>query len=203
MGIIIDLIIIAFIALSVFLGYKKGLVSLAIGACTFIIALAVTLILYKPVGNLIINTTGIDEMLQNTILEKVSEVMTEDSTQTNELIESAKNGLLPETSKTLANNIVYGGVMLILFVASKLVLRFVKAVANLIAKLPVINQFNKLGGALYGILRGALIVYVILLVISFIGTVNPTNSLHTNINETTIAKVMYENNVIDIFLNQI
>lgn len=199
MGIIIDLMIVVFILLSVFLGYKKGLVSLAIGACTFIIALAVTLILYKPVGNLIINTTGIDEMLQNTILEKVNEVMAEDSTQTNQLIESAKNGLLPETSKTLANNIVYGGVMIILFVASKIVLRFVKAVANLIAKLPIINQFNKLGGALYGILRGALIVYVILMVISVIGTVNPKNSLHNSINETSLAKAMYENNVLNVF----
>mgnify|MGYP003319333125 CR=1 FL=1 len=93
MGIIIDLIIIAFIALSVFLGYKKGIVNLAIGACTFIIALVVTLILYKPVGNLIINTTGIDEMLQNTILEKVNEVMAVDSEQTNQLIESAKLAL--------------------------------------------------------------------------------------------------------------
>ena len=91
MGIIIDLVIVGIILLSVFLGYRKGLVSLAIGACTFIIALVVTLILYKPVGNLIISTTGIDEMLQNTILEKVNEVMSQDTDQTNQLIESAKN----------------------------------------------------------------------------------------------------------------
>lgn len=200
MGIIVDLIIVAIIALSVFLGYRKGLVSLAIGACTFIIALAVTLILYRPVGNLIINTTGIDEMLQNTILEKVNEVMEQDTNQTNQLIESAKNGLLPETSKTLANNIVYGGVMLILFIGTKLALRLVKAIANLIAKLPIISQFNKLGGALYGILRGALLVYVVLMIISIIGTVNPNNVLHKDINESTLGKLMYENNIINAFL---
>ena len=201
MGIIVDLIIVAIIALSVFLGYRKGLVSLAIGACTFIIALAVTLILYRPVGNLVINTTGIDEMLQNTILEKVNEVMAQDTVQTNQLIESAKNGLLPETSKTLANNIVYVGVMIILFIGAKLALRLVKAIANLIAKLPIINQFNKLGGALYGILRGALLIYVVLMIITIIGTVNPNNVLHKNINDSTLGKVMYENNVLNMLFN--
>lgn len=199
MGIIIDLIIIAFILLSIFLGYRKGLVSLAIGACTFIIALVVTLILYKPVGNLVINTTGIDEMIQNTILEKVNDVIAEDSETSNQLIESAKNGLLPETSKTLANNIVYGGVMLILFIGAKIALRLVKAIANLIAKLPIISQFNKLGGALYGLLRGALLVYVVLMIIAIIGTVNPKNVVHKNLNESTLGKTMYENNILNMF----
>lgn len=199
MGIIIDLIIIAFILLSIFLGYRKGLVSLAIGACTFIIALVVTLILYKPVGNLVINTTGIDEMIQNTILEKVNDVIAEDSETSNQLIESAKNGLLPETSKTLANNIVYGGVMLILFIGAKIALRLVKAIANLIAKLPIISQFNKLGGALYGLLRGALLVYVVLMIIAIIGTVNPKNVVHQNLNESTLGKTMYENNILNMF----
>lgn len=200
MGIIIDLVIVGIILLSVFLGYRKGLVSLAIGACTFIIALVVTLILYKPVGNLIISTTGIDEMLQNTILEKVNEVMSQDTAQTNQLIESAKNGLLPETSKTLANNIVYGGVMLILFIGAKIALRLVKAIANLIAKLPIISQFNKLGGALYGILRGTLLIYAVLMIISVAGAINPKNVLHENVNQSTLGKVMYENNVLNIFL---
>lgn len=200
MGIIIDLVIVGIILLSVFLGYRKGLVSLAIGACTFIIALVVTLILYKPVGNLIISTTGIDEMLQNTILEKVNEVMSQDTAQTNQLIESAKNGLLPETSKTLANNIVYGGVMLILFIGAKIALRLVKAIANLIAKLPIISQFNKLGGALYGILRGTLLIYAVLMIISVAGAINPKNVLHENVSQSTLGKVMYENNVLNIFL---
>lgn len=72
MGIIIDICIVVFILLSIFLGYKKGLVSLAIGACAFIIAFAITFILYKPTGNLVINTTSIDETIQNVILEKVT-----------------------------------------------------------------------------------------------------------------------------------
>ena len=125
--------------------------------------------------------------------------MQEDSEETSKLIESAKNGVLPETAKNLANNIVYGGVMVILFVGSRIALRFVSAIANLVAKLPVINQFNKIGGALYGLLRGCLLIYAILMIISILGTVNPKNSLHQSINETSLGKTMYENNVLNVF----
>ncbi len=125
--------------------------------------------------------------------------MQEDSEETSKLIESAKNGMLPETAKNLADNIVYGGVMAILFIGSRIALRFVSAIANLVAKLPVINQFNKIGGALYGLLRGCLLIYAILMIISILGTVNPKNSLHQSINETSLGKTMYENNVLNVF----
>ena len=73
MGIVVDLIIIAIIALSAFLGYRKGLVVLAIKLCAFIIAIAITFVIYKPVANVIINVTGIDETIENAILEKAME----------------------------------------------------------------------------------------------------------------------------------
>ena len=43
MGIIIDLVIILFILASVFFGYKKGLISLGINLCAFVIAIVITI----------------------------------------------------------------------------------------------------------------------------------------------------------------
>ena len=60
---VVDLIIIAIVALSTFLAYKKGLVNLAIGLCAFVISIAITVILYQPISNLVINVTSIDEMI--------------------------------------------------------------------------------------------------------------------------------------------
>ena len=70
MGVIVDIIIIAIIALSVFLGYRKGLIALAIQLCAVIIALVATLVLYKPISALIIDNTSLDENIQNAIIEK-------------------------------------------------------------------------------------------------------------------------------------
>ena len=75
MGVIVDLIIIAIVALSTYLAYKKGLVALAIKLCAVVISIVITLLLYKPVSNLIINTTSIDETIQNAILEKATDVI--------------------------------------------------------------------------------------------------------------------------------
>lgn len=201
MGIIVDIILIAFLILSIFLGYKKGLAALAIKLCAFIIAIVITFILYRPIGNLIINTTSIDESIEDSIYNKVTEMIQKDDNNelTSDLIESAKQGMLPEASRELAINVVYGGTLIILFVIIRIALIFVSALANLIAKLPIIKQFNELGGAIYGLLRGAIILYAILLIISFVGELSPKNMATQAINESTIGKIMYENNIFNVF----
>ena len=142
MGIVVDLIIIAIIALSAFLGYRKGLVVLAIKLCAFIIAIAITFVIYKPVANVIINVTGIDETIENAILEKANGIMSEENNETSiQMIEDAKTGLLPEAAREIAINIVTGGVFLILFIIVRIAIKFVTALANAVAKLPIIKQF--------------------------------------------------------------
>lgn len=201
MGIIVDIILIVFLILSIFLGYKKGLAALAIKLCAFIIAIVITFILYRPIGNLIINTTSIDESIEDSIYNKVTEMIQKDDNNelTSDLIESAKQGMLPEASRELAINVVYGGTLIILFVIIRIALIFVSALANLIAKLPIIKQFNELGGAIYGLLRGVIILYAILLIISFVGELSPKNMATQAINESTIGKIMYENNIFNVF----
>ena len=165
MGIIIDIIILAIIALSIFLGYRKGLVELAIKLCAFLIAIVITFILYQPISNLVINTTSIDETIENAILEKANDVMEGeegDDELSEEIKQEATQGLLPEAARELAINIVRGGVIILLYILIRIALRFVTALANLVAKLPILKQFNKAGGAIYGALRGIVLIYVCL-----------------------------------------
>ena len=87
-----------------------------------------------------------------------------------------------------------------LYLVSKIALRFVTALANLIAKLPILNQFNKVGGIVYGAIRGILVIYVVLLIVSFVGQINPQNKLHTEIQKSFIAKEMYSKNIIELLV---
>ena len=203
MSIAVDLIIVGIVALSVFLAYRKGLISLALGLVSFIIAIVITVILYKPVANLVINVTGIDETIENSIYEQTNDMMKQDNEEVQFLVDAAKDELLPQTARTLSVNIVTGGVFLVLFLAAKIALRFVSALANLIAKLPIIKQVNKLGGVIYGLLRGFLIVYVALLIISVAGTINPNSAVHKEIEKSYLGKVMYENNVLNVFFEKV
>lgn len=198
---IVDLIIIAIILISTFLGYKKGLAALIIGLCSFVISILITIVLYQPLTNLIVNCTYVDETIQNEIIKNTNNLVDtdQDNKISNSLVESAKNGMLKDTSRSLAINIVSFISIVILFVGTRILLIFITKVTNIITKLPVIKQFNKAGGTICGILRGILIVYVALLAINMYAKVNPDNGLEPNIDQSYIGKTLYQNNVLNTF----
>lgn len=203
MGIVIDLIIIAIIVLSTLLAYRKGLAALAIKLCAVIIALVLTLILYKPISNLIINATNIDETIQNEILERAADVMqTGDKNDdlVSSVLEQAKTGAIADTARDVSIQVINIAVIIILFFLIKFALRFVTVIANKVASLPIINRFNKAGGIIYGLLRGLVIVYTCLLLVSFAGKVNTKNPIHENVESSTIGKMMYENNIFNALI---
>ena len=222
MGIIIDIIVILIIALSVFLGYRKDLIALAVKLFAVIIALIATLILYKPISALIINNTNLDENIQNVIMEKANNQEETNDTSSNKetantnsknettqatesqegniVEQSLEEKILPEVARELSINIINIGVIIILYFVIKIALHFITAIANIVAKIPIIKQFNKIGGIIYGLLRGLLLIYVILLIISFAGEINPENKLHNQINQSLLTKEMYQNNILNILI---
>lgn len=203
MALIIDIVIIAIIVLSTFLAYRKGLAALAIKLSAVIISVIVTLLLYKPISNFIINATNIDETIQNVIIEKSFETMNsnnEDIDLINLVIKQAQINALTQTARDVAIQIINICVVVILFFGLKFALKFVTVIANKVASMPIINKFNKAGGIIYGIVRGLVIIYVCLLLVSFVGKINPKNYLHENIEKSSIGKLMYENNLFDALL---
>ena len=202
MGIVIDIILVLIVALSAFLGYKKGLVELWAKLFAGIIAIVITLIIYKPVGNIVIKNTSIDEKIENTILEKTTNVIDENSKiSDNKYIQDAsdnavsqvKEEVLPEQARNIAVNVVYGATALILFIVSKIVLSIVISLANAVASLPILKQFNEIGGLLYGLVRGAIISFVLILVIGTVAKLNPNGSLSKNVESTYLLKEVYDN----------
>ena len=203
MGIVVDFIIVAIILLSTFLAYRKGLITLAIQLVAVVIAIVLTLLLYKPVSNVIINGTGIDETIQNAILEEANDIMTNEEKGANQVVETIQNNMLPETARAISINIIEGTVILVLYIVIRIALKFVTAIANLVSKLPVLNQLNQLGGIIYGILRGVLIVYILLLLVNLSGEIEPQNHVYTAVEESYIGKMMNENNILDILFSNV
>lgn len=205
MAITIDLIIIAIILLFTFLGYKRGLIKVAIKLCTFFIAIIVAIIFFKPITNLVVENTNIDENIESAI---VSRILPEDSSQDEQvdlsnklpsiILETGKDAV-QDIAKSLSNTIIGASCFLIIFIVVKIVLRFITALADLIAKLPILKQFNKIGGTLYGILEGLFIVFVGLTIVSFIAPLLDTSILDS-INSSHIGSILYNNNILLKFI---
>lgn len=203
MSVIIDIIVILLIALFTFIGYKQGLVKAAIRLLSFFIAIVVALILYKPISNAIIDNTSIDDNIKNTIIEKIKPegveqdepIEIEEQTGITNKIIGETNNTIEQIANTFAIKLIEVCVLILIFIVIKIILRFITALADLITKLPILKQANKLGGTVYGLIRGIFIVYVLLAAIYLVSPLMNKNVTNT-INDSIITKQIYNNNVL-------
>lgn len=201
MAIAVDLIVLAIVLLFVFLGYKRGLVKVAFKLCTFFIAIILAFMLYKPVAKIVIENTNVDETIETKITDKI---LPEGKTDTDEvdLSESLPSIILKNSENTVqsiakscSNTLIETACLILIFIIAKIVLKFVTALADLIAKLPILKQFNKLGGTIYGIIEGLFIVFVGFAVISLIAPMLDVSVLEA-INSSTLGSICYNNNIL-------
>ena len=199
MGIILDIVLLAIFALSVFVGYKKGLIGVVFNLCAFLVSLVLTWILFTPVSNMIIKNTQIDDNIKNVIIEK-GVIVVENNDKENEDEDNQINKYIQEyvskPIKNTANNAVEEGVAIGLFIVIRIVLIFLKFIAEGIANLPIIKQCNKAGGTLYGVIRGLFIVYIVLAILFFIMSINNAGVIADTINSSIISKYLYTHNII-------
>lgn len=215
MAIVVDLIILGIILLSAYLGYRKGLIGVAFKIVSFLIAIVITLLLYKPVTNLVIQHTTWDEQLEEFIVEKFANTKTSENgtiqkedtdmpevivgyinSMIKNTVDNSKEAIINTISHGLTINIIQLVVMLLLFVITRLLLIFAKAILELISEIPIIKQCNEAGGILYGILRGILIIYLILGIISLLIPFLANTVIVNVINQSFIGKLFYNNNLI-------
>lgn len=198
---ILDLIVILIIALFTFIGYKQGLIKSAIKIASFFIAIIIALVLYKPVSTLIINNTTIDDKIENTIIEKVTpegmkpEDETSQATKIPQGFIVEANNSIKDIANTTTIKIIEVCTVLVLYIIARIALKFVAALGDLIAKIPILKQFNKLGGTIFGLIKGLLIVYVILAVVYLISPLLKENTSN-KIEKSMLTKNMYNNNLI-------
>ena len=194
MEIAIDLIVVAIVALSAILGYKKGLVKLGAKLFAGIIAIILTFALYKPVSNFIFENTNLRQDIEKAILEKSNSIVENSENNAQKMVtETINNKVMPEQAKEISKNAVYVLSGIGLYIVLKIILSIVFSLLNVIANLPILKQFNETGGLLYGILRGLLIVCIALLLTNVYIKTTPNTDLDEKIEHTYITKFIYSN----------
>ena len=214
-GIIVDLIIISIFLLSTYLGYKKGLVGVIFKLLTFILSLVIMFLIYKPVSNAIINNTQIDERiasviqnsLANTSIANNEHLSTSDTNLSvgivnfinslvSDALAKAQGNTLSYVSTELSYLVVRLGSMILVFAIAKIALLLLRFIADIIASLPIIDTFNCSGGLIYGVLKGLIIIYILLAILSILSPLISSWGILNPINESFIGSRMYNNNII-------
>ena len=214
-GILVDLVLISIVISNAFWGYRRGLVNVIFQVLAFIVSLLIMFVLYKPVANTIMKNTSLDERLTEAIASNLSGTTLADgnlidaeqsniSTSVVNLINSfvtealhrAEANVVGYVSGQLAKMMIYTGTMLALFIISRTLLVIVRFVAELIGNLPIIKMFNKSGGLIFGVIKGFIIAYAILAVLSVISPLISQIGIISAVEDSTFGSAMYNNNIL-------
>jgi uncharacterized membrane protein required for colicin V production len=201
-GIILDVVIVAIIALTVYSCYKKGLVNLAVGLIAVVAAIVLSIMFYKPITNLVIEKTSLDETIENKLNETFGEqvkfmgIASYLETEADNIV----NGTQNETEYVVASVMAEKTVSLIVFIAIFTIVRVVlfalTFVADAITSLPILKQIDDVGGIVYGLVKSLLIIYVVLAVVSVIVSLTANTSITEVISSSYVTKFFYDNNII-------
>lgn len=219
MGLVVDGVIVLIFGACIFNGYKKGLAKSLLKLLTSILALIVAVALYKPFETFVIENTLIDDNIQYSIEKVINQkendesqaTVSEDSsmpapivnylnTNLKETVNTQKEKAITEVAKNAARLIVMVGCIIIIYIISKVLLRIITVLFDIFSRLPVIKQFNEIGGILYGIVEAFFVILLVLTLISVITPLLGNNVIVDMIEQSYIGKMLYDSN---IFLNLI
>ena len=207
---VVDIIIIVVLLAFIAIGKHNGLVVSLINIFSLVLAFVLAFLLYKPVGNAIIEKTEIDDNLKTFISVRIpmndSEINVKNSNLPDAMkehiqdmadnVNETKDSVIDKTSTELANHVVYILAFVIIFIIVKAVLLILKIVSKLITKLPILKQINGVGGAICGFIEGVVIIYAIFAVISIVSPTLKNTEVLNQINSSHIGKQIYNNNIL-------
>lgn len=214
MNFLIDIFLVLFIFIISYLNYKKGLIKVIFKIFSFLIALVISFILFKPVSYFIINMTPLDENINSYVYNIVDSHIdhnykeTNKTDNTNSSLPSAvisyidktventsstvQNDIATEVTKNISSTIINILSFIIVYILARIILIFVNFVSDKISELPIIKQFNELGGLIYGILQSFLIIFIVLAIVSLF----PFDNIQLAINNTILTLFLYNINPI-------
>ena len=196
---IIDIIVIAIIALSAFLGYKKGLVSILVSFAGMIIAIVLAFILQGPVADFLYNTP-IGSSIEQGVTKVIEENVQEENNNDNEnfitkILNSNENSqdinkAAESLTKYILKGISFVGILILVFI----ICYILQMVLNLVFDLPLLNSVNRLGGIGLNVIKTLIKLWVLLAIISFISAIPIVKPVVDVINDSMLVKLLYDNN---------
>jgi len=109
--------------------------------------------------------------------------------------QSAMESINNHVSNMIANIVIDIISICIIFLIVKIVLSIILTFLNGFASLPVLKELNSVGGIAFGLLQGIIIVFIIFTILTPF-TAMSNNSINVAIDESTLGKILYNNNPI-------
>ncbi len=211
----IDILIIVFAGYSCFQGYRRGFIKTLFDTVGVIVAFFLSRELYYVAENIILNNTKmfvkIHDFFEKNISGRLLETFQESMNIPAELkkvlsnVINTKDVVAGDTLSVFIDNISIILIRSISFIITFLViyalLILLSSFINAIFKLPLLNFTNRIFGAATGILKGAIVLYIIFALSSPMIGFLQDNKLAQGVLESESSKIFYDNNIILNYLS--
>ena len=230
---ILLLVVLAFLILSTWNGYRKGFLKIALSMAAMVGTIIIVGILNPYVSRFLIEHTGLYETLHENTEEFVEEIFDKQinsviQTRTDEIF-AIDNLALPKSirEKLIADNnsVIYEtlGVTdfkeylsrylalmilnVISFIGTLLIAGFIVKVifvmADIIEKVPGIKGLNKTAGLVFGFLQGMIILWIGCLIVTAFGATKTGQEILAMIRGSVILSFIYNNNCLMLLVGNI
>ena len=219
---IMDVVFIAIVLLCIANGYRRGLVKSVFGLFSVIIALVIANRLYPIVSGALrqvdfvysgvktwlIDRLGLYDQLQDQTLAAQNRLIEELPLPgfITDLLLNHNNAELYRLFDVsavedfiagyIANMLLNTLALVLTFVLALLIMRLIGKSLNIVSKIPVIGQLDRLGGALCGVVSGILLVWVIVAVGVLLLTTAAIAPWVAAANESWLAFIFFDSNLI-------
>ncbi len=218
------IVVLAILIINTIIGMRVGFIKTVFSLCSMIVALILTIWISPYVNNFMRG----NEKFYHSVSEKVEKVLPliEDKTEEkgeNSLIEglslpkSLKDSLIKNNNKKVYNDLKVNtfkeyissyltGIVInalafsVTFIVLLVLLWIISIALNIISKLPFLNQINKTGGLLAGLLHGLVVVWLFFIVLTVFESSELGQEAMTLIGGNEILSFIYNNNFLIGFI---
>jgi uncharacterized membrane protein required for colicin V production len=221
------IIVLVILVVSALIGMKVGLIKTIFSLCSMILALGLSLWISPYVNDYLRGNNQVSEK----VMEKVDKFLPEVKDKTNQndqvsiieglpLPESLRNSLIEnnnkETYKKLSVNnfkgylngylssvIISVMAFVVTFIIIQILLWVISMALDILGRLPLIKQVNKLAGLLVGLAQGLVVVWIFFLLLTVFGSSEWGQKAMEMIGENQILSLIYNNNILLEFITNV
>lgn len=192
----LDILTLLIVALYAIDGLLKGFILSMFNLIGFFIAIYVARVVAPVFASYISQNTGIYSSVYKFVEPKLS--IDPSASSVFNILGISKEGI----NGSVTNFIITIGSFVLVFLLLRLLLFVVSRLLDMAARLPVIKQFNKVGGLIFGVLKGVLVLYIVFAVLFLITPlISESSSVISLVDSSLIAKNFYRYNFIILWLN--
>jgi uncharacterized membrane protein required for colicin V production len=207
----VDVIIIAILAASGIRGYSDGFIVSALGVTGIIAAIVAARMYFRDLAGYLISDTQIYDKLYALIFQRIEKrgLLKGGQAQAFELpdalegidifssaLEAGTEAVAAGIAASVSTIIIYLLSIMALYIGVRIIFFIIMSLLNSLFKLPVLKQFNKLGGIIAGIVKGILGLMILAAIIVPINAVLSWGWLTEAIDRSVLAGFLFRYNLV-------